>query len=117
MMSLKEKMRKTILKTFAILSGALILASASFAQSNEVQPPKTVRKIIIRSADPLLIAMLLSGVQNYNGSPVPSQLINLSQGGFGGMNGQGGFGNSTGGSGGFGGMNGQGGFGNSSGGR
>lgn len=112
MMSLKEKMRKTILKTFATLSGVLILASASFAQFNDVQPPKTVRKIYIRSADPLLIAILLSGTQNYNGSPVPSQLMNLSQAGFGGMNGQGGFGNSNGGSGGFGGMNGQGGFGN-----
>ena len=86
-----------------------------------VQVPKStqiVRKIYIRSADPMLIAILLSGTQNYNGSPVPSQLMILGQGSFGGMNGQGGFGNSSNNSsGGFGGMNGQGGFGNSSRGR
>jgi hypothetical protein len=116
-------MKKTLLNTIFTLVGVL-LTSASFAQfsgDSAVQVPKpaqTVRKIHIRSADPMLIAILLSGVQNYNGSPVPSQLMILSQGGFGGMNGQGGFGNSSNNSmGGFGGMNGQGGFGNSSGGR
>lgn len=62
---------------------------------------KVIRKVFIRSTDPLLIAMLLSGNQNYFGTPEPTQssytITGSSMGGFGGFGGQGGFGNRNGG--------------------
>ncbi|MBS1703374.1 MAG: hypothetical protein JST12_17055 [Armatimonadetes bacterium] len=79
---------------------------------------KIIRKIYIRSADPALIAMLLSSSsQQYNGSPEPTSISRMgSSSGFGG----GGFGSGSGGfgsgSGGFGGGFGGGGFGGGSGG-
>jgi len=61
---------------------------------------KIIRKVFIRSADPLLIAMLLSGNQNYFGSPEPTQssytMLGGTMGGFGGFSGQGGFGRQSG---------------------
>lgn len=76
---------------------------------------KIVRKIYIRSADPALIALLLSGRQDYNGGPEITSLARMRQGGLGGSGfGGGGFGNGGFGNGGFGGQGGfnggQGGF-------
>ncbi|HLO97967.1 MAG TPA: hypothetical protein VK171_05170, partial [Fimbriimonas sp.] len=53
----------------------------------DVAPPATttrgiVRKIYIRSADPALIALLIGSTsQNYSGSPEPTSLGRMSQGG------------------------------------
>lgn len=62
---------------------------------------KITREIYIRSADPLLIAKILAGTQNWNDSPEPTSLIRMGSntgfGGSGGFNsgnfGGGGFGN------------------------
>ncbi len=82
---------------------------ADIKTSQPNKPTKVIRRIIMRSADPLLISMLLSGSQNYFGSPEPIQSSYLSTGfgmngmfsgmgagmnGFGGMTGNGGFGQS-----------------------
>ena len=73
--------------------------SQEITSTQSGKPAKVIRKLIIRSSDPLLIAMLLSGSQNYFGSPEPTQSSysfggfgNNMMGGFGGFSGQGGFG-------------------------
>lgn len=101
-MKSERKKMKTFTKMMVVLVSTLLLATMSFAQfdgsESSVKSAKVVRKLSIRSADPLLIAMLLSGGQNYFGSPEPTQSSYLfgggMMGGFGGAGGQGGFGNS-----------------------
>ncbi len=72
---------------------SLAIALAVFASVACAQDSKVTRKIQLRSADPLLIALLLSGQQDYQASPVPTSLMRLGNGtgagGFGGMNGGG----------------------------
>lgn len=79
---------KKLLFTFVFCA----LTMLSFAQSGQV-----TRKIVIRSADPQLIAMILAGKYDFNMSPNPTSLMRMGNGGngFGG----GGFGNSSGGNG------------------
>jgi hypothetical protein len=75
------------MKKLLLVITAVMISSALLAQDSKV-----TRKIQIRSADPLLIAILLSGQQNFQGSPVPTSLVRLgngTSGGFGGMNGGG----------------------------
>jgi hypothetical protein len=92
-------------KLFTILTLSAILAASAFAQDGKV-----TRKIIIRSADPQLIAMILSGKYTFDMSPEPTSLSRMGNrnNGFGG----GGFGSGN--NGGFGGNNG--GFGGNNGG-
>ena len=101
-------MKTKNLKIISMLACVTVVGSSCFAQFNGSEPPaksaKVVRRLVIRSADPLLIARLLSGNQNYFGSPEPTQSSYTfagfgggMMGGFGGASGQGGFGNSMGG--------------------
>jgi len=87
----------------------IIPETTDITTSQPNKPTKVIRRLVIRSADPLLISMLLSGSQNYFGSPEPIQASYLSTG-FG-MNGM--FSGMNGGMSGFGGMTGNGGFGQS----
>ena len=78
---------KTLLKLAIALSLVGVLSACSHAEGT------VTRKIKIRSADPLLIAMILSGKYTFDLSPEPTSLLRLSDiGGFGG----GGFGNGSG---------------------
>ena len=87
----------TLLLSQYIVASHNVICPTDGSESS-VKSAKVVRKLSIRSADPLLIAMLLSGGQNYFGSPEPTQSSYLfgggMMGGFGGAGGQGGFGNS-----------------------
>ena len=102
-------MKKNILTLLAAILALTTLTANTYANKEE----GIVRKVYIRSADPLLIAMILSGKYTFDMSPEPTSLARLGSNNFG--NGQfGGQGNSFGGSsGGFGG----GGFGGGRGGR
>lgn len=87
---------KKILTTLVL---SAILAGSAFAQDGKV-----TRKIIIRSADPQLIAMILSGKYTFDMSPEPTSLSRMGRGnngfgggGFGGNNNGGSFGNGFGG--------------------
>lgn len=75
------------IKNLFLALALMVLSSMAVAQDTKV-----TRKIAIRSADPMLIAMLLSGNPDFLSSPVPTSLMRLgnsTSGGFGGMNGGG----------------------------
>jgi hypothetical protein len=60
-------------KIFIILSLTTLIFSAAFADKKSDKP---IRRIKIHSADPQLIALLLSGKQNYNIAPEISTVKN-----------------------------------------
>lgn len=86
---------------FGLLAVALALTGAAFAQSfggqsgTPSEDGKVIRRLKIRSADPALIMLLLSGSQSTSTPPEISTVINTGNAGFGGAGNRNGFGGSN----------------------